>query len=246
MQKTFFHSDHRCTNGCIYCFSDWNATDELALWGKDVYQKDVSIVYPICNSEIIDRDRFIDQLVEYALKCENKVIFSISTKNRWDECAIQKIKKINETYQNNLSVKISVSFSCMSRIDIIEPRAIRYESRLELLKRLVSNGIPTSVMLKPILPFVPYEEYVQLVNDCAKICKFFVVGALYVDRGTEFYRQYIEGKWRTVKQHCSWLDTDLEYVYHERYDDIRKYIKSKAACYESDEAFICDYYGVKL
>lgn len=101
-------------------------------------------------------------------------------------------------------VKVAVSFAALS-IDELEQGTLSYRERLELLAELSRLGLPTSVTLKPVLPFVSNEEYNDILKDCAKLVKRITIGGLYVNRNTAFFKKYIDGKYQTKPRRVSWL-----------------------------------------
>ena len=77
---------------------------------------------------------------------------------------IDLLKKINEKTKAVVQITITTADDDLSRI--IEPHVCPTSRRIEVLKKLRDNGIPTVVWLCPILPHInDTEENINLILD---------------------------------------------------------------------------------
>ena len=236
MNRKFFSGINPCTNGCVYCFSSWDAEPLCPTF--DEVERTNTVMYPICDAELIQQSQeYIKNLLTYAEKLDKTVTLSVSTKCVWTDEELKIIADFNK--KGRAIIKLAISLSCGKSLYQIEPYASTYQERLSMIKRIKALNIPTNVLLKPILPFIEFEEYVALIDDFIPLCKDFVIGALYVDENSEFYKEYIEGKYQAVIKYCQWQHRNLLYVTHSRYQDIKDYIEQKGGrCYESDKELV--------
>ncbi len=248
MDRKLIYLTGKCSNECLYCFSNWDLNnkmfDELHDYNNPV------IIYPSCNNEIYDTKDFI----EYIEKCieiqSHYCILSFSTKTIIKSSTLQKIKQINDYYLSKRRgfIKISVSITNKSMISEIEPNAAEYNDRLKLLKLLRELNIPTSVIIKPILPFIDVSEYKVIVQECSIYTRYFVTGDLYINTGDPFYIKYIKDKYKLNQRRVSWLkDEPLWHVVE--CENIRNYIQEyirnkNLFVFESDRDFL-QYYKLK-
>ena len=141
-------------------------------------------------------------------------------------------------------VKLSVSFSNKYSIDKLEKGTAPYRQRVKLLEQVQNMGIYTSAIIKPILPFITLTEYKEIIDDLAFIEKF-VLGDLYVDINSRFYKEYIDGKYDMSIRKVAWLNEPecwnvIEDV--EKKHQLYKYIEKKCCEYfESDIDLISSY-----
>lgn len=226
MKRVFLSfNEYKCTNQCRYCFDNWdiekNNFDILEDYHEDV------VIYPYCNNDIIDSSETLTYLKEcISIQSGDRVIISISTKNDLSSNFLEQIKGIN----NKGFVKISVSLTNKNMIDKIENKAASYSTRLDLLKKLKALGIPTSVILKPILPFISLEEYYEIIEDVKDFVENFVLGDLYVKENDDFYKSYIHDKYNINKRNVSWLKNEPSWLIVESLEKrtkIQEYLKEK-------------------
>lgn len=229
-----------CRNGCLYCFSKFVSKNNYEEFNENSPLIANKTIYPICDSEIgYQGPEFLDYVLKTIEKLDGDKIVSISTKSNWSDDALTKLKTFNDNNVGKKIVKLSVSFSRKQGLNIFEPNALPYSDRIELLKRLNEFSIPTSVLIKPILPFVEFEEYKSLIDDCIGLCKAFVVGPLYVDKKTKFYKDYIHDRYTLERVYCEWLKSFEYRVDSENYIKIKDYVGSiNGICYDSDKDFL--------
>ena len=236
VSRSFHSGEVRCKNNCQYCFSMWkNAPIFLkSLPTASVIEK--LVAYPVCDSEaLIQNETFWTWIADFLSTNENSVV-SISTKSIWSE---EKLSFINKLMSGlpQYRIKLGVSFSCKNNIGEIEPNAASYSQRIEMLRRIESLGIPHNVMLKPLLPFVSFSEYCQIINDCLPYCLDFVVGDLYVEKDSLFVSKFGLDEYKIQKRYCDWMGRDAFAIEYPHRDKIIEYLHRVANVYESDVDF---------
>ena len=246
--RYFFSTGIPCHNGCLYCFAQFN-NDALPLI---CYEKIAaianSIIYPSCDGELYLNKRLVSFFDEYIEKASHYNIFSFSTKREFSLHELQYLKRTNEQLRLKHigEIKISVSITNNSRIHELEPYASSYSNRLDLIQVLQDNGILTAVILKPILPFIAYEEYCDIINDCAnRGVNSFVTGDLYVDSKSTFYNQYLNNFDDPEQCLISWLPHHPQWLKVKESSALKskvvQYIQSKGLYhFNSDEEFLKD------
>jgi DNA repair photolyase len=233
-KRNFFSGKTSCPFGCLYCFADFEGFKKMELINfneEQDTQNNVLIYYPSCDSEFIWTREF-DLFIEKLFNSEQKAIISISTKARLKESILSKIKSINEILIPRKSgfIKLSVSFSTKSRIGEIEKGTLPYIQRIDQLRVFKEMGIPSSVILKPILPFIENEEYAEIINDTSDLTMYYLLGGLYLSNNSDFYKDYIEGRYTTVQKEADWLPYKPEWVFIESGEKIaalKNYIINK-------------------
>ncbi len=183
--KGIFTSDYGiniyrgCTHGCIYCDSR-----------SDVYQmnhkfEDIEVkenAPELLKRELIRRKPFmigtgamtdpyipLEKRLKNVRKCLELIYrygfgFACLTKSDLVLRDIDLLKKINEKTKAVVQITITTADDDLSRI--IEPHVCPTSRRIEVLKKLKENGIPTVVWLCPILPHInDTEENINLILD---------------------------------------------------------------------------------
>ena len=238
IERLFFAGKKGCNNGCKYCFSYWGGPPALATMPYALQSSGNIIVYPICDSELSQQDENFWLSLKRCLENNPKCMLSISTKEEWSDATLDRIDDIRRK-AGGTRIKLSVSITCKSMIKELEPKASDYDSRIRLLQQLEERGIRHSVMLKPLLPFISFKEYCEIVNDASAVCKDFVTGDLYVDQTTVFFRKYILGKYKVERRYCEWMQRYVDYVAHPQEQEISQHIKLKNLnWYSSDADFL--------
>lgn len=196
-----------CKAGCKYCFSKWDGVyaEQPVLSIEPICEKE-AIIYPCCDGEFFDQRNIID-MIKSVMDRMDKVYLSISTKQLLTPERLQTIIELNNLlqYQKKGFVKFSVSLSSKYSTVNIEPGTVGYEERLSIAQRLRDAGIPNSLTLKPILPFIKTDEYFEILNDFSSTTNRILVGGLYVCPETRFYHEYIKGRYQSEKHEVNWL-----------------------------------------
>lgn len=247
MKRKLFSGDVCCNANCLYCFAKWQdkgAKHALFEIEKLIDLDDDSIVvYPCCDGDFFQQNVSLKNLSKLTNK---KIYVSISTKHSISDEQLKELKLLDNELRKEKKgfIKISVSFTNKYMIDEIENGTMSYQERINLLKKLQELEINTSVIIKPILPFIPFSEYKEIVDDLSFITKF-VLGDLYVDLNTNFYKKYIENKYEVSSRKVNWLNVPKNWYVIEdtqKKEKIHDYIKDiSCESYESDIELILSY-----
>jgi DNA repair photolyase len=216
-KREFYSGSDKCNLGCLYCFADiegFRKLDVVNFKGKNSESDDVLIYYPSCDTEFNWSDNF-DKFINKLVDSNTKSIISISTKGKLRKSIIEKIKKANDILikQNIGFIKFSVSITNKSMISVIEPHASSYQERLDLLNYLNDQEIPSSVILKPILPFIETKEYIEIINDTIPFTANYLLGGLYVSKESVIYNDFIKDKYETTERKADWLSYKPMWTY---------------------------------
>jgi DNA repair photolyase len=102
--------------------------------------------------------------LEVLAKFRNPV--AIITKNRLVARDIDLLR--NLAARNAMAVNISVTSLDSNLQRVLEPRTSSPQARLDAIRQLRSAGIPTGVMVAPIIPGLTDHEVPKIVDACAK------------------------------------------------------------------------------
>lgn len=204
--------------------------DVIKFLDTDQSSNTVYIYYPACDSEFIWTNEF-DTFINKISASSQKAIVSIATKAKLKPSILRRVKEINQDLISRQTgfIKISTSFSTKRRIDELEKGTLNYIQRVEQLTELNELGIPSSLILKPILPFVDLEEYKEIIDDTHNIIEYYSLGGLYFSLKSDFFKSYIENKYAYIFKKAEWLSYKPEWGFiesKEKADSIRKYIAS--------------------
>lgn len=209
MERELYSRTIDCNNNCLYCFAKWGKYKQ-PLWKGIREDKNIGgrIIYPCCDGEFFQQDIDLRHIIKDA-QTENCYI-SISTKNLISEEQILELVKVNEylTNHNVGFVKIGIPFTTKYRIEEIECNTASYEERVDMAKKLITYGFKVCVIFKPILPFISIDEYKEIVKDLSFVNKF-LLGDLYVDKKSIFYRDYISKELEIKERKVGWLKENL-------------------------------------
>lgn len=240
MERHFFTTEYVCLNKCQYCFEAFNEYKFPAISYDRVEKLDNSIIYPACNTELFLNEQLIDFFKEYIDKGSFFNVFSFSTKNNINENDLLLIKEINDNLKEKKigEIKISISITNKYKIDELEEGTATYIERLSLAENLLRKNIKTSVIIKPILPFIQIDEYKEIVDDYTNLgVSHFVVGDLYIGEKTSFYKNYIVNKYEVTPKVISWIESfpTWKKITNDMRPKISNYILGKKAyVYDSD------------
>lgn len=202
MKRCFNSRKTECKGGCKYCFGKWN--NYIKFYDQE-YNQDNTIIYPNCDGDFCD-EYFTNEVEKLWRTTSKNIIVSVSSKFNIDDSHLAKLQKLNEMLRSTSRgfLKISMSFSCSDSIERIEPNTASYVERIETAKRIKAKGIPYLTVIKPILPFIPIEEYKRIIDDTIEINPLYVLGDLYVNENSSFYKDYIDGKYNISYRDVSW------------------------------------------
>lgn len=215
--RILYSASAPCGAGCKYCFAKWNELypgqpklDESAP-GNNEKQ---AIIYPCCDGEFFDQDDLVN-LVEMYSRSMEKVYVSISTKQHIQDSDLYRLAQLNSHLisADKGFVKFSISLSNKYNLAEIEPRTMTYSERLDLAKSISETEMLNSLTLKPILPFVPVEEYFEIIDEFSLYLQNILIGGLYVNPNSDFFLKNIAGKWDVSPRKVEWLLDTPEWDY---------------------------------
>ena len=245
--RKLFSANSRCNAECAYCFAKWSEIyTKQPEFELEIIGEGEAIVYPCCDGEFFEQQNYLCIINSIMDKME-KVYISISTKKRIAPYMLTALTDVNKKLidKNKGFVKLSISLSNKEHIPEIERGTLSYYERLEMLRKISLAGMPTSVTIKPILPFIPVQEYFSIIDDIAPIVDRVLLGGLYICPDTDFYNKYIEGKFVTEKREVTWLvgKPAWDYVVNaEQIEQIREYAIHKGILpFDSDIELIRSY-----
>lgn len=235
LQKRLFESRKtECSAGCKYCFGKW---ENYTLFKENGIIEDNAIIYPNCDGNFFD-EYFLESVDKIKEIRARGIVISISTKHVISDKQLLLIEEANKYLQNSNRgfIKLSISFSCAESIFDIEPGTSLYNDRIEQIRKIVKKDIPYVTIIKPILPFVKFDEYKRIIDDTILYSPNYVLGDLYIDEKNAFYKQYIKGKYHIYYRTVSWNNNNWGVV---ESLDIKKrivdYIEMKGGnAYQSD------------
>ncbi len=240
MHRCFISRTEECKGKCKYCFGKW---DDYMKFPIPQAVNENTILYPNCDGDALDSHfRDIEELVNRV--AGNQIVVSISTKFDIGERDLVKLENMNSCLKkkNNGMLKMSVSFSCRESIPVFEPGTGSYETRIRLMKRIVDKNIPYITIIKPLLPFIDLKEYLELIDDTVGICPYYVIGDLYVNEDSQFYKEYIENKFQVHRRPVSWNGKNGDWIVVENAgmrEEVAAYIEKKGGMlFESDKEAI--------
>ncbi|WP_378180829.1 PA0069 family radical SAM protein [Aquimarina sp. SS2-1] len=177
-----------CEHGCVYCYARnsheyWGYGAGLDFESKILVKKNAPDLlekklknknwkaFPIalsgntdCYQPIEKKLRITRKLLETFLRYKHPV--GIITKN----ALIQRdVDILSELAKDNLvSVFLSITSLQEETRRILEPRTASVKKRLQTLEKLNSLGIPTSVMMAPIIPSINSHEILTLSKEVSR------------------------------------------------------------------------------
>lgn len=216
--RQFFSVNIPCSARCKYCYarrSDYIVQPLLGCTQKTVDANKI-ILYPSCDGDFFNQVDSVKQ-IEHLSSSYEKIYVSVSSKTKPNEIQLGELLKLHEWLQKNDKgfVKFAISLSNRSMIDEIEPGTIQYKERLNLAKLVKNIGIPLSLTIKPVLPFIPENEYTSILDDFSSYLKCVSIGGLYVDKSSDFYQQYFSNSAMCIKRKVTWLLNEPEWDYIE-------------------------------
>ncbi|WP_062057027.1 PA0069 family radical SAM protein [Aquimarina longa] len=174
-----------CEHGCVYCYARnsheyWGYGAGLDFESKILVKKNAPELlekklqskkwraYPIslsgntdCYQPIEKKLEITRKLLEVFLKYRYPV--GIITKNA---LLLRDLDLLSELSNYNLvSVYLSITTLTEETRRVLEPRTASIQKRLETLEKLNTAGIPTNVMMAPIIPSINSHEILSLSKE---------------------------------------------------------------------------------
>lgn len=237
MNRCFFSRKGECRAKCKYCFGKWNTYIKFA---DTENIKDNTIIYPNCDGDAFDVN-WRDLIKKIRNLPAKNIVVSISTKFNLDDKIINDIAKLDQILQRKKGMlKISVSFSCEQSIPVIEKNTATYAERINLVKKITEKNIPYFTVIKPVLPFIDFNEYKKIIDDTIALSPYYVIGDLYVNTESYFFHEYIENmNYRMEQKNVSWNGENGEWMVvrnDKLRNEIKKYIMQLGGrVFESDK-----------
>jgi DNA repair photolyase len=233
-ERALFASARQCPFGCRYCFAKFDqfAPNHPLPRFSDNDAKEDDIIYPTCDGEFFIDSRAKSELEDLVNSTRKSVRVSISVKFSVREREARFLRALNDRLEGagRGLIKCSISLSTKDQIDEIEPQTPGYGQRLRALRILAEERVPTSVNLKPILPFVSEAEYNEIVADTAPYTAAYLVGGLYIDAKSEFGQKIkLDYSSFVSPRLVDWLPNRPEWEYCENPSQLKSIRQSIAA-----------------
>ena len=189
-KRMLFSSSCTCKFGCRYCFAKFDcfvSMQNMSVFSLQTIGNDY-VIYPTCDGEFFNDKHAMIQLENFVNSTKNQIKISVSIKYPITLKQALFLQKLNQQLINDGRgfIKCSLSITTKHNVEKYEPNTPDYSKRIQALKLLAEVGIPTSVNLKPILPFVPVDEYCEIIQDTSAYAESYLIGGLYIDIKTKF------------------------------------------------------------
>lgn len=215
--RRFLSANIPCKAGCKYCFAKWagyNRQLDLEFEREDE-DSDQIILYPCCDGDFFDQAELVEKVKHYT-ESHKKVYVSLSSKISPTDEEIMQLLGLHEwlVKSDKGFVKFAISLSNRTMLDEIEPATMSYEERIMLASYIHSLGLPLSLTIKPVLPFIAEEEYDSILKDFSPFLNCVLIGGLYVNKKSRFYIDYFHNDCTCTKRKVAWLldHPDWDYV----------------------------------
>lgn len=215
--RKFLSANIPCEAGCKYCFAKWDGYNRQSNLGfqRENVDPDRVILYPCCDGDFFDQVELVEKIKHYT-EFHKKVYVSLSSKIRPTEEKIMQLLELHEwlVKSNRGFVKFAISLSNRTMLDEIEPATMSYEERIKFASYINSLGLPLSLTIKPVLPFIAEEEYDSILKDFSPYLNRVLIGGLYVNKNSSFYADYLYNDYICTKRKVEWLldHPDWDYV----------------------------------
>lgn len=177
-----------CEHGCIYCFArpthtylgfsaglDFETRLVVKYDAAELLEKELSSRSYSCDTIAISPNTDCYQPIEKELQITRSILevcqhykqpVSMITKS---SMVVRDIDILSDMASNGLAnVVISVTTLDRKLSAKLEPRAAAPHRRLQTIKALNDAGIPTGVLMAPMIPFINDEEMETLLGTCAE------------------------------------------------------------------------------
>lgn len=200
----------KCPLGCIYCFVDNPEFIGLPIIKNTGFEiqfqnsAEIEVIQPACDIELFlvkDWETKLEKIAKFGKSV------SISTKSKLTKTIIVTLKRINEMLlQSGNILNIAVSITTFSDYwKDIECNAPSPVERLDSLKRLFDNNLPTSVSIRPLYPFLKDNELKKLVEFTYPFTYGYLSGPLYLTEAMKKYLLLNGMSYKVEKKNVEWL-----------------------------------------
>lgn len=180
-----------CTYQCAHCYvhSDFASYPKLDIKEIVKYLEDRAASFDVVYVSG-DTDSFAPprtekglELLEELTSLNKDILFT--TRAIFDESQINVVKSISDKLKSKEKLLIGcVSVSRLYEAPHIEPHPIPSPfERLNLLKKLKDTGVITVLAMRPFLPIIPEEEYIEIIELSEKHVDVILGETWYVDEG---------------------------------------------------------------
>jgi len=220
-----------CRFGCLYCFTreaDYKRCPRLdILRTRDMVSASLSsqVVQPACDTELLHLTNWRDYLDE--LVSAGKII-SFATKVDISSDDLQSLSEVNKILMASGKVlHMGVTIVRLRDWEDIEPRAPSPFARIASLRRLWETGIPTTVLMRPMIPMVTFGEIDELVDRTYRFCYGYLSGPLYL---TQMMEEYMHSKKQrfTVSEKAATWQKGQPYLRIVECDELEKHLRHAA------------------
>lgn len=180
-----------CRFRCLYCFTqeaDYQRCPRLdILRTRDLVNASLSsqVVQAACDTEFLHLANWKDYLDELVSAGQ---IISFATKADISGDDLRSLREVNNILMANGKVlHIGVTIVRLRGWEHIEPRAPSPFARIASLRRLWEAGIPTTVLIRPMIPMATFDEIDELVDRTYRFCHGYLSGPLYLTKAMEEY-----------------------------------------------------------
>lgn len=219
--RQLFTGTRKCPYRCSYCFAKFDgyaAVKPHATFDARPAYNGGLVLYPSCDSEFFLDSAAHDELTRLIKETDDSVRVSISVKSPLKAHQIDYLEDVNAELigRRRGFVKCSYSFAAKHGLDTIEPGTPAYSMRVSSLRDVARRGIPTSVNLKPVLPFVAAAEYEEIIRETVPYAGAFLLGGLYFDPATDLGRRVmLEYGGNVTHRAVNWLQSKPVWHYCE-------------------------------
>lgn len=239
-----------CQLGCSFCFA--KRSDYIDQKFPDLnssFTRIGAVLYPVCDSEAQFNTESLGALENFVDATSEPLIVSLSTKSKMSSRVRDQLARLNRKLMigGRGFVKLAASVSTFQTSDRLE-----YEhgcasavDRRATLSAAAEQGISTSLTLKPVLPQVPVDDYLKLIELFSTVTKRVLLGGLYCDPSTSFGKNTLNEYSHLVsRRRVNWLPGKPEWLYVEdpiTTAEIRRHAESLGcSVFDSDIQLVMD------
>lgn len=220
-----------CTHGCIYCDSRSNCYQinhvfediEIKENALELLEQRLQRKHQKCmigTGAMTDPYLHLEETIQYTRKSLEIIEkygygVTIHTKSNRILRDLDLLKKINENAK--CVVQITLTTYDEQLCQIIEPNVSTTKERVEVLKIMRDNNIPTIVWLDPILPFLndTEENILGILNYCIEAK---VYGIICFNMGLTLREGNREYFYQKLEEHFPGLKERYQHVYGMKYE----------------------------